>query len=100
MGNLYAVMQRNVTPTAAQDILTIQPASSRRVRYRYVNVTGNGSSSAAQAIQCGRSTAGATGGGAVTPDKYTDSEQPAAASTVNTTWTVQPTLGTNTQVLG
>lgn len=100
MGNLYCVMRTNVTPTAGQDVLTIQPAASRRVRFRYANVMGNGSSSAAQALQLGRSTAGATGGGAITPDKYSHSEQVAAAAVVNTTWTVQPTLGTNTHVLG
>jgi hypothetical protein len=100
MGNLYCVMKNNVTPTAGQDVFTIQPAANRRVRFRYANVQGNGSSSAAQSLQFGRSTAGATGGSPITPDKYNDTQQPAAASTVNTTWTVQPTIGTNTQVLG
>lgn len=100
MGNLYCVMKNNVTPTAGQDVLTIQPAANRRVRFRYANATGLGSSSATQALQLGRSTAGATGGSSITPDKYVDSQQPAAASTVFTTWTVQPTLGTNTQTLG
>lgn len=100
MGNLYAIMQKNVTPTAGDDILTVVPASNRRVRWRYVNVSGNGSSSAAQSVQVGRSTSGTTGGGSVTPDKYTDSEQPSASASVYTTWSSQPTLGTNTQVLG
>lgn len=100
MGNRYVVKRENITPTAGQDILTIITPSSRRARVVQVTIGGLGSTSAAQQALIGRSTAGTTGGGAITPDKFDHSEQPAAASVVDTTWSVQPTIGTNTTALG
>lgn len=100
MGLRYVVKQQNVTPTAGNDILTIVSAANSRIRLVKVSVAGRGSSSAAQQIEFGRSTGGTTGGGAVTPSKYDSQDIPAAASTVDTTWAAQPTLDTNTEVLG
>jgi hypothetical protein len=100
MGNRYVLKQNNVTPTAGNDILTIVSASSRRIRLVEVTVSGRGTSSAAQQIEFGRSTGGTTGGGSVTPNKYDHQDQPTAASTVNTTWSAQPTLDTNTEIAG
>lgn len=100
MGNRYVVKRENFTPTAGNDAITIITASSRRARVIQVTVGGLGTTSAAQQFLIGRSTVGTTGGGAITPDKFDHSEQPAAASTVDTTWSVQPTIGTNTTVLG
>lgn len=100
MGNRYIVKQTNVTPTAGNDIMTIVSPANRRVRLCEVSVAGRGSSSAAQQIDVGRSTGGTTGGGALTPNKYDHTDQPAAASVVNTTWSVQPTIDTHTEVLG
>jgi hypothetical protein len=100
MGQRYTILRDNFTPTAAQDGFTIVTASGRRSRLVELNVTGQGSSSAAQRVIAARSTAGTTGGGAITPNKAEHTDQPAAASTVNTTWSVQPTLDTNGVVLG
>lgn len=100
MGLRYVVKQQNVTPVAGQDILTIVSGANQRIRLVEVNVAGRGSSSAAQQIEFGRSTGGTTGGGAQTPGKYDNQDIPAAAATVNTTWSGQPTLDTHTEVLG
>lgn len=100
MGNRYVLKQNNITPTAGNDIMTIISAASRRIRLTEVTVSGRGTSSAAQQIEFGRSTGGTTGGGALTPSKYDHQDQPAAVSTVDTTWSVQPTLDTHTEILG
>jgi hypothetical protein len=99
MGIRYVVSQNNVTPTAGNDILTIVSPANRRVELVEVSVNGRGASSAAQSIEAGASTAGTTPGGAVVPDKL-DPDSPAAASVVDTTWSVQPTMGTNKIKLG
>jgi len=96
----YIVARDAVTPTGGQDVLTFISASSRRLRIKEISVVGRGSTSAAQQLQVGRSTGGTTGGGALTPDKFDHSDQAAAAMTVNTTWSAQPTLGAHYEVVG
>src|SRR5262249_18355758 len=71
-----------------------------RIRLLEVSVAGRSTSSAAQQVEFGRSTGGTTGGGAQTPGKWDNQDIPAAASTVNTTWSAQPSLDTHTEVLG
>src|SRR5262245_48094767 len=100
MGNRYIIKQNNVTPTAGNDIMTIVSATGRRTRLLEVSVAGRGSSSAAQQIEVGRSTGGTTGGGALTPNKFDHTDQPNAASVVNTTWAAQPTIDTHTEIIG
>src|SRR6266446_5288968 len=100
MGQRYVILRDNFTPTGGQDALTIISASARRVRLIDLNVVGAGSSSAAQRLLAGRSTGGTTPGGAITPSKAEHSDQPAAASTTATTWSVQPTLETNAHLVG
>lgn len=100
MGNRYLIKQQNVTPTAGNDILTILSIANRRGRVVEVSVAGRGTSSAAQQIEVGRSTSGTTGGGAVTPDKFDHADEPAPAFTYYTTWSTQPTLSTNSEVIG
>ncbi len=100
MGNRYIIKQNNVTPTAGNDIMTIVSATARRIRVVEVAVAGRGSSSAAQQIEVGRSTGGTTPGGTLTPNKFDHTDQPAMASTVPTTWAAQPTIDTQTEVLG
>lgn len=95
MGQRYTILRDAVTPVGGQDLLTIISAANRRVRLIDVQIGGGGSSSAAQRVLCGRSTAGTTPGGAITPNKAEHTEQPAAVSTTSTTWAVQPTLETN-----
>lgn len=99
MGQRYVITRDGVTPVGGQDLLTIVSASARRVRLVDVQIGGQGSSSAAQRIILARSSAGTTPGGAITPNKAEHSEQPAAASVVDTTWSVQPTIDTNGHVL-
>jgi hypothetical protein len=99
MGNRY-ILKRALTPTAGSDIWTVLSISSRRGRLIEVSVTGQGTSSAAQTIEIGRSTGGTTGGGAATPGKFDHTDQPAAAFTYNTTWAAQPTLDTHSKVMG
>lgn len=100
MGNRYTVEQRNVTPTAGNDVMTIVTASNRRARLVQVTVAGRGTTSAAQGLELANSSGGTTGGGALTPDKAEHIDQPSAASTVNTTWSAQPTLATHAIPLG
>jgi hypothetical protein len=100
MGNRYIIKQQNVTPTAGNDILTIISASSRRLRICEIAVAGRGTTSASQQIEAGRSTSGTTSGGTQTPGKLDHTDQPAAAGTYATTWSVQPTLDTHSEVIG
>lgn len=100
MGNRYIVSRDNVTPTGGNDLITIVSASNRRIRIREVSVAGRGSTSAAQQVQVFASTGGTTGGGALTPNKFDHVDQPAAASTVNTTWSAQPTADTHGEIIG
>src|SRR3990170_93630 len=99
MGQRYVILRDNFTPVAGQDALTIISAAARRVRLVDLNVGGAGTSSAAQRLLVGRSTGGTTPGGAITPSKAEQTEQPAAISTTATTWAAQPTLETNAHVL-
>jgi hypothetical protein len=100
MGNKYLVSRDNVTPTGGNDLITIVTASNRRARILEVAVNGRGSTSAPLEVIVGTSSGGTTGGGGITPDKFEHVDQPAAASTVNTTWSVQPTIATNVVKLG
>jgi hypothetical protein len=65
-----------------------------------ISVSGRGTTSAAQQLQVGRSTGGTTAGGAITPSKADHTDQPAANFTTATTWSAQPTLETNYEVVG
>jgi hypothetical protein len=100
MGNRYTVARDNVTATGGNDVLTCISGANRRIRVVEVSVAGRGTSSAAQQFQVGRSTAGTTPGGAITPSKADHTDQPAANFTTATTWAAQPTLETNYEVVG
>lgn len=95
MGNKYWVKRENVTPVAAQDILTLISPASRRLRVLQIQIGGTGGSSAAQGATVSRSTGGTTPGGAITPSKAEHIDQPAATFTTATTWAAQPTIETN-----
>lgn len=90
MGQRYSITRDQFVPTGGQDMITIVSASGRRVRLVALEIGGQGSSSAPQELRICRSTGGTTGGGAITPNKAEHSDQPAAVSTVNTTWSAQP----------
>ena len=95
MGNKYWVKRENVTPVAAQDLLTLISGANRRIRVLQIQIGGTGGSSAAQAMSASRSTGGTTPGGGITPSKAEHTDQPAANFTTATTWAAQPTLETN-----
>jgi hypothetical protein len=99
MGIRYVVKRLNVTPAAGQDLITIVSPANRRVELVEVSVNGRGTSSAAQVLEVGTSTGGTTGGGAITPTRL-DPDSPAASSTVNTTWSTQPTMDANPLSIG
>ena len=96
----YVIERINVTPVSGNDILSVISAASRRVRLVDVSVTGVGTTSASQALQIGRATAGTTPGGAIVPSKADNSDQPASTFTTATTWSVQPTVETNAIAVG
>ena len=100
MGNRYVVMRDNVTPASPNELLTLVSASNRRCKVTSMEVVGLGTSSAAQRLIAANSATGTTGGGAITPDKADNVDQPAAATVVDTTWSAQPTLNTNGIILG
>lgn len=100
MGNRYIVKQQNVTPGSGVDIVTITSISNRRGRLVEVAVAGRGTTSAAQQIEVGRSTGGSTSGGNITAGKFDHTDEPAAVFGYATTWGTQPTLDTNSEVIG
>ena len=100
MGNRYLVARDNVTLTGGQDALTIISGTGRRIRLVSISVAGRGTSSAAQQFQIGRSAAGTTPGGPIVPSKDGHSDQVASNFTTATTWSVQPVLETNYEVVG
>jgi hypothetical protein len=95
----YWVSRDNVTPTGGSDVLTLISAANRRIRVIEVSVAGRGSSSAAQQLQIGRASAGTTPGGAIVPTAG-HADQAASTFTTATTWSVQPALSTNYEVIG
>lgn len=100
MGNRYTVTRDAFTGTAAQDALTLISGTTRRIRVVEIRVVGEGATSAPQRLFVGRSAAGTTPGGAITPNKADHSEQPAANFTTATTWSVQPVTDTNGVLIG
>ncbi len=89
----YTVTVSNTALSTSNDIMTFTPAANRRIQIIEVSVGGMGTASAANELGVfDVTTAGVTGGGALTPTKL-DRFAPSAASTVNTTWTTQPVVG-------
>jgi hypothetical protein len=101
MGNRYVVKQKGVTPGSGTDIFTIVSVATRRVRLVEVAVAGNGTTSAYQMIEVGRSSAGSSSSVQVTAGKFDHTEEPASgAASYPTVWGTQPTLDTNSEVIG
>jgi hypothetical protein len=80
--------------------MTIIAATNRRVRIVEISVAGRGITSAAQQLFVANGSGGTTGGGAISAVAFDHAEQPTAASTVNTTWSSQPTLSASGEVIG
>jgi len=88
---VYTVSRKNVTPTVGNDLMTIVAPATSVIRIKRIRASGEAAASTVMRTIIQRSTGGATGGGALTPEKANTSD-PAASSTVNTTWGTQPTL--------
>ena len=95
----YTYNVSNTALSTTADLMTIIPPASRRIQLIEVSVAGMGTASAANELGVYRSTAGTTGGGALTAAKMS-TDAPTAGSTVNTTWSTQPTLGVKVLALG
>lgn len=96
----YWVKRENATPVAAQDFLTVISGANRRLRILDIRCNGVGASSAPQSMMVARAATGTTPGGAITPSKADNSDQPASNFTTATTWAAQPTPEANGIVLG
>lgn len=88
---IYTYSVSNTAMNTSNDLMTLIAAANRRVQIVEVIVGGMGTTSAAGEVRVSRSTGGTTGGGALTGQKA-HSDLPTAASTVNTTWSAQPSL--------
>jgi hypothetical protein len=93
--SIYSATVSNTSiSSTANDIMTIVPAASTIIQIVEFTVAGCGTaSSAAQINIYNITTAGTTGGGAITPSKFNPAYAPASGSTVSTTWSTQPTVG-------
>lgn len=90
---LYNIIRSNVTPTASQDFFTIISNATRSFAILELDAEGGGTASAYTETGVYRvGTAGTTGGGAITPAPVNPA-QAAFGGVVNTTWSVQPTIG-------
>lgn len=90
--SFYAVNVSNAALNTSNDLMTFIAPANRRVRIHEISVGGMGTASAANELRVARSTGGTTGGGALTSEPV-DPDSVAAGSTVNTTWSAQPTIG-------
>lgn len=88
----YAVNISNTALNTSNDIMTFIAPANRRVRIHEISIGGMGTASAANELRVARSTGGTTGGGALTSEPV-DPDSVAAGSTVNSTWSAQPTIG-------
>ena len=91
MPRLYTASVTGVTPNTSNDLMTILPASGKPIRIKRIRASGEATTSTVMRTVVNKSSSGTTGGGALTLDKASSSD-PAASTTVNTTWSVQPTL--------
>jgi hypothetical protein len=94
--SLYTVTQLNFSvASTANDIFTIVPTASRIIQLIEFSVSGMATASSACDVNIyAITTAGSAGGGALTPQALNPGYAPASTVTVSTTWTTQPTIGT------
>lgn len=97
---LYNIVRSNALPVAAQDFFTVISNATRSFGILELDAEGAGTASAYTETGIYRvGTAGATGGGAITPIPVNPA-QPAFGGVVDTTWTTQPTIGALIHTLG
>lgn len=86
----YNIVRSNFLPVVANDIFTIISNAARSFGVTEMDITGMGTTSAANEFGVYRvTTAGVTGGGAIVPAPVNPA-QPAFGGVVNTTWGTQP----------
>jgi hypothetical protein len=100
--SVYTATVSNATlSSTTNDILTIVPASGRIIQLIEFSLMGMGSaSSPCQVNLYNITTAGVTGGGAITPTPVNPGYAPAATAVVDTTWGTQPVVGSIILPLG
>lgn len=92
MGARYNVSRTSTALSTSNDFMTIVAPSTRALKIWRIAAKGMGTASAANEVAVARSTGGTTPGGGITPTPKASGSS-AAASTVSTTWSAQPTLG-------
>lgn len=93
------IFSRNAALSTSNDHFTLIGASNRTLRIKRITAVGMGTASAANEILVQHSTGGTTGGGAITAAPLLGANTAATqAFTVNTTWSSQPSLTSNTIV--
>ena len=92
MGSRYSANRTSSALSTTNDTMTIIAPATRALKIWEIRLYGQGTTSAANEVAVARSTGGTTGGGAITPTPLS-TLWAAAATTVNTTWSAQPTLG-------
>lgn len=90
---LYNIVRSNALPVSSQDFMTIISNATRSFGILEIDAEGAGTTSAYTEMGVYRvSSAGTTGGGAITPVPVNPA-QAAFGGVVNTTWSAQPTVG-------
>lgn len=88
---VFTVTRGSAALSTTNDLMTIIAAAGKPLRIMVVELKGMGTASAANSVLVSRSSGGTTGGGTITPRPVDGASSP--SFTVNTTWSVQPTLG-------
>lgn len=87
----YTVSRQNVTPNTSNDLMTIIAPANKMIRIKRVRASGEATASTTMRTLVSRSSSGSGGGGALTAVKLNTSDA-TAGSTINSTWSSQPTL--------
>jgi len=98
----YSATVSGATPSTTNDTMTITGASASTPYAQIIEVSVSGMGTASAANELGLfnvTTVGATGSGAITPNKFSPFSV-AAVAVINTGWTTQPTVGGELIALG
>lgn len=96
---MYTVSRASTPLSTSNDLVTVIASATKPLRIYIVDLKGMGTASSANEVLVSRSSGGTTGAGAITPVPQ-NAGASAASFTVNTTWSVQPTLGVTLWRLG
>lgn len=92
---MYTVTRASAALSTSSDLLTIVASATKPLRIYMVDFKGMGTSSAVNEVVMSRSTGGATGGNAVTPQPNSAGSGAASFQAFTTFSTTQPTLATH-----